>query len=81
MELVLVTTEIRWVWLKYKLCRVKSFRVIMSRIKDRGQLIHIYVSPRGKSPVNKLKWYTRLNCYSCGWTNLYFISYLNIPVR
>ena len=60
MELVLVSTEIRWQWLKYKLDRVKSFRVIVSMIKDRGQLIHIYASPyvslHGKSPVNKLEW-------------------------
>ena len=41
-----MTTEIRWLWLKYKLCRVKSFRVIVSVIKDHGQYIHIY--PRGK---------------------------------
>ena len=67
-----MTTEIRWLWLKYKLCRVKSFRVIVSMVKDHGQYIHIYVSPRGKSPVIKLEWYTRLNCYSCGWTNLLF---------
>ena len=49
-ELVLVTTEIRWLWLKYKLCRVKSFRVIVSMVKDRDQYIHIYVSPRGIFP-------------------------------
>ena len=34
-------------------------------VKDHGQYVHIHVSPyvslRGKSPVNKLEWYTRLN--------------------
>ena len=30
-------------------------------VMDRGQYIHIYVNPRGKSPVNKLEWKTRLN--------------------
>ena len=56
MELVPVTTEIRWLWLKYKLCRVKSFRVIVPVVKDHGQYILIYVNPRGISPVNKLEW-------------------------
>ena len=56
MELVPVTTEIRWLWLKYKLCRVKSFRVIVSMVKYCDQYILIYVNPRGKSPVNKLEW-------------------------
>ena len=45
-----MTTEIRWLWLKYKLCRVKSFRVIVSMVKDHGQYTHIYVNPRGKIP-------------------------------
>ena len=76
-----MTTEIRWLWLKYKLCRVKSFRVIVSMVKDHGQYIHIYVSPRGKSPVNKLEWYTRLNVIPGDGLTLLFISYLIIPLK
>ena len=78
MELVPVTTEIRWLWLKYKLCRVKSFRIIVSMVKDHGQHIHIYVGLRGKSLVNKLEWYTRLNVMPVDGLTLLFISCLII---
>ena len=66
-----MTTEIRWLWLKYKLCRVKSLRVIVSGVKYRDQRIHVYVVT---------SWYMLLSGerarvanlaerYSYGWTN------------
>ena len=52
-----MTTEIRWLWLRVQTLQSQTFRVIVSMVKDRGQHIHIHVSPyvslHGKSLVNK----------------------------
>ena len=48
-----MTTEIRWLWLEYKLCKVKTFRVIVSMVKDRGQGIQtVSISVSVSVPVS-----------------------------
>ena len=80
MELVPVTTEIRWLWLKYKLCRVKSFRVIVSIVKYHDQRTHIYVVTSwytlryGKQD----EWWTWLNVIPVDGLTLLFTSCLLI---
>ena len=50
-------------------------------VKDRGQYIHIYANPCGKSPVNKLEWQTWLNVIPVDGLTLLFITYLIIPLE
>ena len=50
-------------------------------VNDCGQCIHIYVNPRGKSPVNKLEWQTWLNVIPVDGLTLLFITYLIISLE
>ena len=74
---------------EYKLRRVKTIRVTMSMVKDFDQHISVSLSISRSVSLSdslrrismKLRVVNPAECYSCGWTNHFIITYLSISLR